>query len=531
MTNELTPQENKLPKAIKLLLWLSFGLWIYSLFALGIDDGSNEPYYGILILLVGTFFGWLGCLPFPTGCAVYANYFYLFALYRLAFGTKIPTTSTTFMLILASLTFFVQKIAVGESGHWTDIDAWGWGAIWWGLSLITLTIATYSKSGKIPLKKSLPITAIIYAVVVFPLIALFLYQYHTANEQEKAQYFIPGIYGLYPGYDRENDEKNNHFYSVAHIFFSGGTAFVVDKNAFSHIKYSTPPALPKNSVLQINGKIDFSENWSLIADDLAIGLPSSFVYQGKLYQRQNSRHTYYFIDNYYDASLIKVTPFTNQIDYTMDLSQTNKKGVYHFTIYDENKKNIFYQTDMVKKWRAYPFDSYRDYRYSLNNRTEPLPNQIEVSDKCTNQASLSIKDEHIALSVNNADYIIIPEKDLDRLKNKFRQYRVDDLYCSEDIVIMPVKIMEDDKINNIIFLVFDKYNMELIDEFNLYKKIYNKHKDKDKEYILNAIQPIVEYSNDRINSDYTFIYTKEKDTPRREESRLAINRLGYILEL
>ncbi len=530
MINQLTPQKNKLPSAIKLLLWLSFGLWIYSLFGVGFDSGGKEPEYGLYILTFGSLLGWLGCSPFPTGCAVYANYFYLFALLCLMCG-GIPKKSTICMLLLASLTFFLKEVLVNEAGWTTDIDAWGWGAIWWGLSLITLTIATYSKSGKIPLKKSLSITAIIYAVVVFPLIALFLYQYHTANEQEKAQYFIPGIYGLYLGYDRENDEKNNHFYSVAHIFFSGGTAFVVDKNAFSHIKYSTPPALPKNSVLQINGKIDFSENWALIADDLAIGLPSSFVYQGKLYQRQNSRHTYYFIDNYYDASLIKVTPFKNQIDYTMDLSQTNKKGVYRFTISDENKKNIFYQTDMVKKgYSAYPFYAYRDYRYSLNDRTEPLPNQIKVSDKCTNCAALSIKDEHIALSVNNADYIIIHEKDLDGLKKQFCQYRVDDLYYSEDIVIMPVKIMEDDKIDNIIFLVFDKYNMELIDEFNLYRSIYYKNKE-DKEYTKNAIQPIIEYGDDRINSDYTFIYIKAKDTPRREESRLLINRLGYILEL
>ena len=532
MSKELTPQENALPKAIKLLLWLSFGLWVYSLFALGIDDGSNEPHYGLFILTMGSLLGWVGCEPFPTGCAVYANYFYIFALLCLMCG-RVPKKSIICMLLLASLTFFVREIAVGTAGA-TSIDAWGWGAIWWGLSLITLTIVTFVQWEKIPYKKALPITAIIYAVVLLPLMALFLYQYHTANDHEKAQYFITGLYGKNQYKLREHIDENGKkkpIYSAAHIFFSGGTAFVVDKKAFSHIEYTLPPELPENSVLQINGKIDFSENWSLIADDLAIGLPSSFVYQGKLYQQQNSRHTYYFIDNYYDASLIKVTPFTNQIDYTMNLSQTNKKGVYHFTIYDENKKNIFYQTDMVKKWYAYPFDSYRDYRYSLNNRTEPLPNQIEVSDKCTNQASLSIKDEHIALSVNNADYIIIPEKDLDGLKNEFRQYRVDDLYCSEDIVIMPVKIMEDDKINNIIFLVFDKYNMELIDEFNLYKKIYNKHRDKDKEYILNAIQPIVEYGDDRINSDYTFIYTKSKDTPRREESRLLINRLGYILEL
>lgn len=502
MSKELTPQENALPKAIKLLLWLSFGLWIYSLFALGIDDGSNEPHYGLFILTMGSLLGWVGCEPFPTGCAVYANYFYIFALYRLAFGTKIPTVSTTIMLLLASLTFFVQKIAVGTAGT-TTIDAWGWGAIWWGLSLITLTIATYSKSGKIPLKKSLPITAIIYAVVVFPLIALFLYQYNTANEQEKAQYFIPGMLGInLTNYSRSDDKENIKFYSAAHIFFSGGTAFVVGKNAFSHIEYTLPPELP-NSMLQVNGEIDFSNKWLLIHSDFAVGLPSSFVYNGRLYQQQNEHH--YIFSNRWDASLIKVTPFSGHIDYTVNLSQKDDNGKYHFSITNEDNKQTVYQTEMINRGykSSYPFKRYTQYKYSLDKPTTPLDNKIEVSEKCTQKNSMIIFDDKIRLSINNHDYLIIPSQEkVNKLKDDFSKYKISELYCSEQLAILPI-VAED----FVYFLVFDKRNMQLVMDFETKSTKYKYGSEESKQttqYIIDNI------TNDDNQITFTYDYQHEQ---------------------
>ncbi|MBR5675614.1 MAG: hypothetical protein IKX14_04150 [Neisseriaceae bacterium] len=498
MTNELTPQEDKLPKAIKLLLWLSFGLWIYSLFGVGFDSGGKAPEYGLYILTFGSLLGWLGCSPFPTGCAVYANYFYIFALYRLAFGTKIPTVSTTIMLLLASLTFFLKEVLVNEAGWTTDIDTWGWGAIWWGLSLITLTIATYTKSGKIPLKKSLSITAIIYSVVVFPLIALFLYQYNVANDNEKARYFIPGLLGInLTNYDREKDIANNKVYSIAHIFFSGGTAFVVNKNAFSHIKYTMPPELP-NAVLQVNGDIDFSSKWSLMLNDFQVGLPYDFVYNGKLYQKQDEYH--YLFANRWDASLIKITPFNGHIDYTINLSQLNDNKKYRFTINNEDNKQIVYQTDMITRGykSSYPFKRYTQYKYLSDKPTTPLDNEIVVSEKCTQKNNMIIFDDKVRLFVNNHDYLIIPSQEkVHKLKDDFSQYKIGDLYCSEQLAILPI-VAED----FVYFLAFDKRNMQVVMDFEM------KHNEKSNdEETKNITRYILEnIANDDNQITFTYDY-------------------------
>ena len=499
MTNELTPQENKLPKAIKLLLWLSFGLWIYSLFGLGFYSGGNAPEYGLYILTFGSLLGWLGCSPFHTGCAVYANYFYLFALLCLMCG-GIPKKSTFCMLLLASLTFFLKEVLVNEAGWTTDIDAWGWGAIWWGLSLITLTIVTFVQWKKIPYKKALPITAIIYAVVVLPLIALFLYQYHTANEQEKAQYFITGLYGKNQYKLREHIDENGKkkpIYSATHIFFSGGTAFVVDKNAFSHIEYTMPPELP-NSVLQVNGDIDFSSKWSLMLNDFQVGLPYDFVYNGKLYQKQDEYH--YMFANRWDASLIKITPFNGHIDYTINLSQSNDNKKYRFTINNEDNKQIVYQTDMITRGykSSYPFKRYTQYKYLLDKPTTPLNNKIVVSEKCTQKNNMIIFDDKVRLFINKHDYLIIPSQEkVHKLKDDFSQYKIGDLYCSEQLAILPI-VAED----FVYFLAFDKRNMQVVMDFEM------EHNEKSNdEETKNITRYILEnIANDDNQITFTYDY-------------------------
>lgn len=503
MSKELTPQENALPKAIKLLLWLSFGLWVYSLFALGIDDGSNEPHYGLFILTMGSLLGWVGCEPFPTGCAVYANYFYIFALLCLMCG-RVPKKSIICMLLLASLTFFVREIAVGTAGA-TSIDAWGWGAIWWGLSLITLTIVTFVQWEKIPYKKALPIAAIIYAVVLLLLMALFLYQYHTANDHEKAQYFITGLYGKNQYKLREHIDENGKkkpIYSAAHIFFSGGTAFVVDKNAFSHIEYTMPPELP-NAVLQVNGDIDFSEEWSLMLNDFRVGLPYRFVYNGKLYQKQDEYH--YMFANRWDASLIKITPFNGHIDYTVNLSQKDDNGKYHFSITNEDNKQTIYQTEMINRGykSSYPFKRYTQYKYSLDKPTTPLDNKIEVSEKCTQKNSMIIFDDKIRLSINNHDYLIIPAQEkVNKLKDDFSKYKISELYCSEQLAILPI-VAED----FVYFLVFDKRNMQLVMDFETKSTKYKYGSEESKQttqYIIDNI------TNDDNQITFTYDYQHEQ---------------------
>ncbi|MBQ9601247.1 MAG: hypothetical protein IJR46_04470 [Neisseriaceae bacterium] len=516
-------QKNQLSSEVKLLLWISFGLWIYSLLGIGFYAGS-ESTYGWVILLLGTFGGWFAGEPFFSGFAVYANYFYLFALFRLTFGNKIPTTSVKWMLALASLTVLLKEVMINEevlingAGRYASIDAWGWGAIWWGLSLITLTIATYTQNGRIPLKKSLPITASIYAIVILPLLVLFGYQYRIANEQEKATYFEPGILGIDLSEEEKHNSETPNPYSALRILLTGGTAFSV--NSFSHIKYTPAPTLPENSVLQINGNIDFTNNWSLMVDDLTFHLPSTFVHQGKLYQHQDSRHTF-FINNDTDASWIKVAPFTNKIDYTLNLLPTQQKGKYRFTITDENKQNTFFQADMIKSGDyTYPFHS---LEYYFDKSKLLLDKPIEVSNKCPHQTSMTIEDTHIALSVNNTNYIIVAENEnMDEVKKQFQKYRIDDAYCSEKIVILPAKVMKtvnnhlSTDVENIIFLVFDKQNMQLIDEFNLYNNIYYQKHEQNKELTLKTIKPIIEHRN-----NLTFTY----------KTRLQVKYLDYSVEL
>lgn len=139
------------PQSVAVLLWLSFALWLYSLLGVGLQSHGN--WYGAEILFTGTFLGWIGCSPWIAGLAVYANYFYLFAWCRLAWGTKAPAVSITLMLLFASFTFQLQETAVGESGRMANVYAWGWGAVWWGLSLATLIIVTYARARSFPKKQ------------------------------------------------------------------------------------------------------------------------------------------------------------------------------------------------------------------------------------------------------------------------------------------------------------------------------------------------------------------------------------------
>ena len=467
---------------------------------------------------MGSLFGWLGCIPAISGLAVYANYFYLFALCRLAYGTKTPTTSTIFMLLFASFTFLLQKIVTSESGSTSNVYAWGWGAIWWGLSLITLAIATYTKSGKIPYRKAIPITAKTYAAILLPLFALFLYQYNTANSQEKTKYFIPGMYEIIPAainHYFNNGVKTNvktgaKNHSAAYIFLSGGTAFVVDEDAFSHIEYTPPPPrLPENAVLQINGQIDFSSRWALVTDDFKIGLPTSFVHQGKLYQRQNRYYTKSIFD-WWRASFIKVTPFSGHVDYVLSLSQPDSRGVYRFTITDENKKSVFYQADMVKKrGSAYPFSDYADYTYPENHPAQPPDSPAVISEKCAQESNMVIHDGKIYFSINNQDFVLVAGKNhvyknperTDEMIQDFRKYTFYDPWCSEQLLLLPFE-------NTRRFLLFDKRNMQLIAEFKM------DHDGRDREE-WKKFDELRNYISNHLGDENAHITFTYRHTPKK----------------
>ena len=514
------------PQSVAVLLWLSFALWLYSL--LGVGFQSYETWYGAEILFTGTFLGWIGCIPWIAGLAVYANYFYLFAWCRLAWGTKAPAVSTSLMLLFASFTFQLQETAKGESGHTADVYAWGWGAVWWGLSLATLTIATCARAFRISQKVTIPLTAAIYATVLLPLYNSFLHQYNTANTQEKSRYFAPGTSEIVPAVidhyfnkgTKTNSKTSNKNYSAAYIFLSGGTAFVVDEDAFSHIEYTPPPpTLPENAVLQINGKIDFSSRWALVTDDFKIDLPRSFVHQGKLYQRQNRHYTKSFFD-WWDASFIKVTPFSGHVDYVLSLSQPDSRGVYRFTIADENKKSVFYQADMVKKrGSAYPFSDYADYTYPENKPAQPPDSPAVITEKCAQESSMVIHDGKIHFSINNQDFMLVSGESYhshsyeDEMIKNFRQHTFHDPWCSEQLVLFPVQ-------NARRFLLFDKRNMQLIAEF---KTDYD-GSDREEREKFDALQNYLRDHLGNENANITFTY---RNTPTKPDDRPDVHH--YLL--
>lgn len=516
------------PQSVAVLLCLSFALWLYSL--LGVGFQSYETWYGAEILFTGTFLGWIGCSPWIAGLAVYANYFYLFAWCRLAWGTKAPAVSTSLMLLFASFTFQLQETAKGESGHTADVYAWGWGAVWWGLSLATLTIAACARAFRISQKVTIPLTAAMYAAVLLPLYNSFLHQYNTANTQEKSRYFTTGRSNIVPAalshYLNKDANKNvkssDKNYSAAYIFLSGGTAFVVDEDAFSHIEYTPPPPkLPENAVLQINGKIDFSSRWALVTDDFKIDLPRSFVHQGKLYQRQNRHYTKSFFD-WWNASFIKVTPFSGHVDYVLNLSQTDRRGVYRFTLTDENKKSVFYQADMVKKHgSAYPFQGYSDYQYPESRPAQPPDSPAVIAEKCAQESSMVIHDGKIHFSINNQDFVLVAGEKYGyknpKLNNKmikdFRQHTFHAPWCSEQLVLFSVY-------NARRFLLFDKRNMQLIAEFKTdYGGIVYEERKK-----FDALQ---NYLRDHLNDENANITFTYRNTPTKPDDRPDVHH--YLL--
>ena len=516
------------PQSVAVLLCLSFALWLYSL--LGVGFQSYETWYGAEILFTGTFLGWIGCSPWIAGLAVYANYFYLFAWCRLAWGTKAPAVSTSLMLLFASFTFQLQETAKGESGHTADVYAWGWGAVWWGLSLATLTIAACARAFRISQKVTIPLTAAMYAAVLLPLYNSFLHQYNTANTQEKSRYFTTGRSNIVPAalshYLNKDANKNvkssDKNYSAAYIFLSGGTAFVVDEDAFSHIEYTPPPPkLPENAVLQINGKIDFSSRWALVTDDFKIDLPRSFVHQGKLYQRQNRHYTKSFFD-WWRASFIKVTPFSGHVDYVLSLSQPDSRGVYRFTLTDENKKSVFYQADMVKKHgHAYPFQGYSDYQYPESRPAQPPDSPAVIAEKCAQESSMVIHDGKIHFSINNQDFVLVAGEKYGyknpKLNNKmikdFRQHTFHAPWCSEQLVLFSVY-------NARRFLLFDKRNMQLIAEF---KTDYD-GSDREEREKFDALQNYLRDHLGNENANITFTY---RNTPTKPDDRPDVHH--YLL--
>lgn len=120
-------------------LWLvaSVVMWGVSLALPGFYTGSGEEdvFYGWAILLTGFVFGWMA----PGGLAVYANLFFIYVLSLSAVKKSAPK-STISMLLLAAFAFLFYAVSTAR-GSPDYVIGWGWGAVLWGLSLVSAAFA------------------------------------------------------------------------------------------------------------------------------------------------------------------------------------------------------------------------------------------------------------------------------------------------------------------------------------------------------------------------------------------------------
>lgn len=170
----------------KILIFFSLIMMIISLCSIGFYNGSNEN-LGAVILILGLLFGWLAM---PGGLAVYANIFYLIILFKLYLKNTSSPLLTSCMLLLASLTVLFQGYDLG--GGIQSVYAWGWGAVFWAISLVALATASFKKDEKLNIQKQLSLIVVILFCILVPVGALRFYQYQQASPSERERLLPSG---------------------------------------------------------------------------------------------------------------------------------------------------------------------------------------------------------------------------------------------------------------------------------------------------------------------------------------------------
>ena len=154
-------------------------MMVISLFSFGFYNGNNSN-LGIVVLIAGLLFGWL---VMPGGLAAYANIFYIIILIRFLIKKPFSSVLATSMLLLASLTVIFEGYDLG--GGLQTVYAWGWGAVFWCISLITIAIATFKQDQDIAVKKQFLIILAVLSLTLIPIGVLRFYQSQNFNELVK----------------------------------------------------------------------------------------------------------------------------------------------------------------------------------------------------------------------------------------------------------------------------------------------------------------------------------------------------------
>lgn len=179
--------QNQIKSAVK-ITHIAVLTWLISLALPGFSvESSSEIWFGYLILLTGLMFGWL-----VNGWAVYANLFFVFAMFRLYTG-KMPSISVYAMLVLtALLPLFSGVIRDSGSGYILPVVSWGWGAVFWVISILLLACAAAVRA-EVLSKQGLRNVALVIVTVLAIIPYIHHRQLSSANEQERDIYFSRGM--------------------------------------------------------------------------------------------------------------------------------------------------------------------------------------------------------------------------------------------------------------------------------------------------------------------------------------------------
>jgi hypothetical protein len=163
-------------------------IWLISLLLTGFSISSNNnTYTGGFILLFGLLFGWMA-----NGWAVYANLCFLRVVSSLI-ANKHPQGSVILMILLAgTLPFFPGPPMSEANDTAVPVTSWGWGAVFWLVSLVLVSIAAALKS-KWMSKNVAQVCVFNVFISIFVVYGIRCYQFSIANDQDREAYLSTDV--------------------------------------------------------------------------------------------------------------------------------------------------------------------------------------------------------------------------------------------------------------------------------------------------------------------------------------------------
>ena len=160
-------------------------LWLVSLALPGFSVEYGETtMYGIYILFLGILFGW-----YVSGWAAYANVFFIMVAFKLLRKSdSIPTGITIAMVTLAASMPLFEGLILSEANlAIMPVVSWGWGAIFWLMSVGVLASATASRALLLP-ESIFKIVCVLLGAFLIAVGAYRMHQWGNASVQDREMY-------------------------------------------------------------------------------------------------------------------------------------------------------------------------------------------------------------------------------------------------------------------------------------------------------------------------------------------------------